>query len=316
MDPVRADRFASDSEMIKPMIEMASATSFEPEENDRYKWFERQGPTNAPFSMRGALSLRDLVPESTNTMDQEWMACDDEEVKANWELVKTDIDSFCRKEKAKQAQLTRDEILALRAYTGPGYSCINQALRSEDFTSFPKTIYNICTGVAKLVKVSKVEVVFRGVRGRLPRHLQGFYSSMIFSADSREEDCLKPSALPTYGSGGGYELGFMSTTRDPEVARSFAADGTSTLMRMVTKGADLGWLSQFPSEDELLLPPGTLLQIRPEGNVLSGKAAIVHERVNYECYGDRVLWVGLDARLHQDCGLTCYTIEPIFANDL
>lgn len=70
---------------------------------------------------------------------------------------------------------------------------------------------------------------------------------------------------------GGIEYGFMSTTLSADVAHGYAA-GTdngapSTLfeaqMGMVDRGAQLDWLSQYPHEKEILLPPLTAIEVRP-----------------------------------------------------
>jgi len=65
----------------------------------------------------------------------------------------------------------------------------------------------------------------------------------------------------------------MSTTTDPEVAVGYAVrkgmTNGSLLMKLKTsnnlqRGAELTWLSVFPSEAEMLFPPLTFLQ--PTGN--------------------------------------------------
>ena len=64
--------------------------------------------------------------------------------------------------------------------------------------------------------------------------------------------CPQPNA---YGVRGGVEPAFMSTTLDKEVAIGYAAgDGSRTGIAievqqgMVSRGADISWLSQYPHE--------------------------------------------------------------------
>ncbi len=81
---------------------------------------------------------------------------------------------------------------------------------------------------------------------------------------------------------GGTELAFMSTTRDLGLALGYALSAHSLVFRILapdfmSRGAELGWLSAFPDEHEVLYPPLVYLQPtgrtervevdRPEGRV-------------------------------------------------
>ena len=61
----------------------------------------------------------------------------------------------------------------------------------------------------------------------------------------------------------GVELAPMSTTEAKEVAQSYAGDDFGSLFQIefdaVSRGAQLGFLSQYPKEEELVYPPGTML---------------------------------------------------------
>ena len=89
------------------------------------------------------------------------------------------------------------------------------------------------------------------------------------------------------GVRGGIEYGFSSTTTEREQALLFAgspADQTdaSTIfemqMGMVDRGATLTWLSQYPHEQEVLLPPLTgieALNVEVDGSML-----VIHSRLS------------------------------------
>ena len=67
---------------------------------------------------------------------------------------------------------------------------------------------------------------------------------------------------------GGTELATMSTSADLSVALAYSRSPSSLLLKIRTKsfmdrGADIAFLSAFPSESELVYPPLTYL--RPTG---------------------------------------------------
>ena len=99
--------------------------------------------------------------------------------------------------------------------------------------------------VIKLSKLTKAGKVWRGIKdATLPKEF------------------WVPNEM---GVRGGIEYGFSSTTTDKTQALFYAGsdelkDGdASTIfemqMGMVDRGADLSWLSQYPHEKEVLLPP-------------------------------------------------------------
>lgn len=164
-------------------------------------------------------------------------------------------------------QLTRDEVLAVRLYTGPSYQPINDFLRqvgllSGDFRSlareprftFAATIGHLCQAIRKLAAIATLEEaqqkLYRGVRGELPR---GFWTpdelGMIVAVD----------------------YGFMSTSRSIDTPLDYMAeDGANVMWELCTRpesnngyhlGADVSMLSQFASEEEVLFPPCTMLTL-------------------------------------------------------
>jgi hypothetical protein len=94
----------------------------------------------------------------------------------------------------------------------------------------------------------KDRVVYRGLKDiRLP------------------EEFLKKDAFEVRG---GLELGLMSTTEDQEVAIHYAESKMPTVFEIrvgaVDRGAPLKWVSQYPGEEEILLPPRSFLEVTGE----------------------------------------------------
>jgi len=148
-------------------------------------------------------------------------------------------------------------------YTGPCYYKYNFILRgareelSNDFVrnylrsvckknTYPTTLHHMSIGVTRLSRLTQVSTVYRAPGGNMPRHFNRA------SAD---------------GVRGGCEMGFMSTTTDVHEAKKYAASSGVPLLFEIhqgacSRGASLAWLSQFPSEAEILLPPISVLEVR------------------------------------------------------
>jgi hypothetical protein len=163
---------------------------------------------------------------------------------------------FCNDERAATiAHLTPPHVLALRLYTTAAYRSLNTPLRDVDPSraahGFPFTIKYICDGISKLRAVEastgKDETVdlWRGLK------------------NIRVQD--------DFMRHGGTELAPMSTTTDLRIAVQYSLGDSSLLFKLRTpsfmqRGADLGFLSAFPDEREILFPPLTFL--RPTGKHL------------------------------------------------
>ena len=80
---------------------------------------------------------------------------------------------------------------------------------------------------------------------------------------------------------GGVEYGFSSTTRDRATAVFYAKETdalvASTILKaqmgMVDRGADIGFLSQFPGEQEILYGPLMGMEVR--GTHVNGSTLVV-----------------------------------------
>ena len=80
---------------------------------------------------------------------------------------------------------------------------------------------------------------------------------------------------------GGTEFACLSTSASQEVAVSFAASSLPLVFKFATKdftsrGANIGWLSVYPNEQEALYPPLTYLRsVKAENEVIGGMTILV-----------------------------------------
>jgi hypothetical protein len=188
-------------------------------------------------------------------------------------------------------ELTEQEVVAIRLYTGPAYQPINGFLRevsklgkewrqrlahSHQFT-YARTVEHLSSGLRKLARVNtNFGRVFRGLRGELP---EAFWLRDAFGMVTATE------------------FGFMSTSLGLAVSESFlpvSESGKCIMWEIVCSaetdegfhsGADVSVLSQFPSEREMLFPPLTMLTVKTEADSSTGRtggtAATTAEGVEY-----------------------------------
>ena len=169
-----------------------------------------------------------------------------------------------------EPKLLLEEAHAARLYTGPMFVKYNGMLRGFGpvldgckGNRYVTTTHAINSAIIKCSKLTKVGLVYRGVAGGvLPR---SFWE------------------VDTMGVRGGIESAFMSTTFDERVAKQYASrPGLPGIvfemqMGMVDRGAELGWVSQYPHEQEVLLPPLTGVELRGtriEGSVLIARVSL------------------------------------------
>lgn len=160
------------------------------------------------------------------------------------------ISDFLNSPIAKEANLTIAEVCVLRLYTGSMYKPFNDALREiesslEKFRSWQTCISVLYNAILKLSCMqSKRRTVYRGADRKLKEEFFG-----------KEDDV-----------GGGAEISFSSTSKDPKVAISYAFRGGNqdiTIFEIPLEsaalGADVQWISQYPEEEEIIIPPCTYL---------------------------------------------------------
>lgn len=170
------------------------------------------------------------------------------------------------------AELTLDEVLAVRLYTGPAFQPINEFLRQlgtlqgayrdelarSPTRSFAATVGHICRAIRKLSAVVSDEEahrpLYRGVRGELPKK--------TCVPDSSGLTCL-------------VDMGFMSTSRERQTPISYMGAGQENVLFELLPGgresdaachmgADVSMLSQFPHEREVLFPPCTMMVVHQD----------------------------------------------------
>ena len=183
------------------------------------------------------------------------------------------------------APVLLEELACTRLYTGPLYVRYNKVLRglgrierrrnevgwhAEQIETlfkgnlFTTTLHVINSAIVKLSKLTKAELVWRGVAGGvLP------------------EEFWSPDKL---GLRGGCEYAFMSTTTNAEVAHSYASRSGkagslfSMRMGMVDRGAEISFLSQYPGEREILFNPLTGLEVT--SSKVQGDVLVLEVRLN------------------------------------
>ena len=197
-------------------------------------------------------------------------------------MEKMEVEANQHLRKDGHTELIKEELVGGRMYTGACYAKYNAVLRAKSKdpylveqmkkttlgNTYTTSIHAINSCVLKLSKLTKAGKVWRGIKdAKLPKS--------FWVANSM-------------GVRGGIEYGFSSTTTDKAQAMHYAGgdmmkDGdASTIfemqMGMVDRGADLTWLSQYPFEREVLLPP--LTGIEALDTNVSGGMLVINARLS------------------------------------
>jgi hypothetical protein len=180
--------------------------------------------------------------------------------------------------KLLEAKMCEEDVIGLRLYTGPLFVKTNLVLRNKGKTtggtSYSNLIHAILSGISKLSQVSCIPEDRELYRGIGDMHLPAcFY----------EEDDT--------GVRGGVERGMLSTTTDKEVAIFYIAGRKlptifSIQVGAVSKGASLSHLSQFSMEEEVLMPPGSFLEVVGVPRVVNledGKGSVLEIPMQISC---------------------------------
>ena len=186
--------------------------------------------------------------------------------------------------KLANRKFTKLEVIAIRLYTGPPYVKLNGSLRASSgfFDSsmtkhlkgntYVNTIFANASALRKLSSVTsipKTRKVYRGISGyKLPTK---FVQAM------------------EGGGRGGVEFAFMSTTTKMEVAVSYISSekGLPIVFEFdvgyVDRGSSVSFMSQFPGEDEVLIPALSFLEIVGEPyfhQTVKGNVTVYPARIN------------------------------------
>jgi len=176
---------------------------------------------------------------------------------------------FCLKPEAQLAMLEPVHVAALRIYTTAAFAQINNPLRDlgrkerGEAHPLPLTTALLRDAVSKLRAVSA-----RGDTANAEVDLwRGMRNVEVIDGFKRE---------------GGTELAPLSATFDVAVAVRYAISEHAVLLRLRTRssmerGADIAWISAFPSEAEVLFPP--LVYLQPVGDESKVQLAGVNFRV-------------------------------------
>jgi hypothetical protein len=160
------------------------------------------------------------------------------------------LDDFCHRLPALQAGLTVPEVAALRLFTGPAFSVINRSLRAKS-DHFLVTRYLVDSAIGKLAQLSGPQLLYRGMLGAMPKKWER-HSKANGGLGSNLTVVMEPAII--------------SATTDPLVAlQSFGGptmfvlhtgrqDDRTRAAGFLDTGADVRWISQCPSEMEVLFP--------------------------------------------------------------
>ena len=196
--------------------------------------------------------------------------------KEGWtpERFREDVNDFIRKRAGMQSRLphenallTLDEVLAVRLYSGPSYTPINDWLRqvgklqgkalvlaNYPALSFAATVRHLMCALRKLAAVATAEEartpLWRGVTGRLPAEFSDPDAAGVVCA---------------------VDMAFVSTSRKWQTPIDYMTPETANVLWCLHPepesdvgfhcGADIKMLSQFAAEDETLFPPCTMFQV-------------------------------------------------------
>jgi len=163
---------------------------------------------------------------------------------------------------ARRAHLDAAHVVALRVYTTAAYQALNAPFRDagrSDAHPLPATI-TFLTEAIKRLRAVDADSAFASSEADLWRGLHG---------TSLDDEYLHE---------GWTELGPMSTTTSLEVAIRYSISRTgapAVLLRSLAtsfmqRGADLSFLSAFPSEAEVLFPPLTFLEVKEVHRLAAG----------------------------------------------
>ena len=175
----------------------------------------------------------------------------------------TNLEGFMQKQEVKTAQLERSHVIALRIYTTLVYKYINGPLRNKElYRTYPDQPDQPRHPLAAVVFY-----IFQGIK-MLRNCAKDLHGGIVLWRGVKSV-----KADQNFLDNGGTELAPMSTTTKLEVALGYLngmtlSQGAVLFKLAITSklkmGAELAWLSAFPSEAEVLYPPMTFLEVEKQ----------------------------------------------------
>jgi len=183
------------------------------------------------------------------------------------------LDDFVHHPSARDAKLTRAEVLALRLYTTSMYQSINKPLRDGCSETRPHPFPSLVANLSHALSSLRVHAA-AGADTCTPRGGRVLWRG-VRDFDLSEE----------FKERGGTELAPMSTTASQTVATEYATRNNaqhSLLLRLnastfMDSGCDISFLSAFPEEQEFLFPPGTYLSVKEGSAVVRETVPLVRQ---------------------------------------
>jgi len=159
------------------------------------------------------------------------------------------FEDFCNHATCTACNLEPSHVLALRLYSTAVYKSINAPLRDTK-RSGPHPL---------AITVSFVDEGVRRLRA------VGAQASGAVAQEDLWRGMRNAEIPDEFLQLGGTELAPMSTTTSLQVAMEYCASKSALILRLNTssfmeRGADIGFLSAFPNEKEVLYPPLTFLR--------------------------------------------------------
>jgi len=154
------------------------------------------------------------------------------------------IDALMKLATSIEAKLVREEVIAVRLYTGPAFMCLNRGLRAGGRKAKRKGIQNFpATCAAFNSAIKKIRLVTQLPKdGKLYRGIAGM--------------ALEGKVLE---AGSFVELAYTSATPDYAVAKMYAGSDRASLFEIlvgqIDRGAFIGEYSQYDAEEEHVLAP-------------------------------------------------------------
>jgi hypothetical protein len=177
---------------------------------------------------------------------------------------------FLEHDNVKDAKLSEAEVVAMRLYTTIAFKFMNYPLRDKDRyirneeCPLPVTTAFALDGVKKMRQLHTKKKT-KGTANNTTEKKPDEVSIPVDQQNVLWRGMSNLEVSKEFMVHGGTELAFMSTTTDLNVAVRYCLSPNSLLFKIVsdsfmTMGADVQWLSAFPSEAEVLYPPLTYLK--------------------------------------------------------